>query len=85
MLRREFLPLSVFPALALGQQTDTIKAGATEDRTIRVALVRSDFKDSEDHFGANVKGLADPRPVDSHLSDSQLHALVLRALELGSA
>ena len=46
----------------------------------RVGLVLSSFKDSEDHFGAKVQGLPDPRPVDADLSDAQADALVRKAL-----
>lgn len=87
MLRRHLLYLGAAAAFARQkpqQQTDIATAGATDDQTIRVGLVLSSFKDSEDHYGAKVKGLPDPRPVDADLSDAQLDALVRKALAFGT-
>ncbi len=61
-----------------------ITAGATVDRTATVAVVLSSLKDHQDHFGADVKGLADPRPVDSELTEGQFDGWVRRAIELGT-
>lgn len=88
MLRRRFLYLGAVAAFAGQQkpqeQTDRVTAGATDDQTIRVGVVLSSFKDSEDHYGAKVKGLPDPQPVDADLSDAQMDALVRKALTFGT-
>ena len=88
VLRRQLLYLGAVAAFARPQkpqqQTNSVTAGATEDQTIRVGLVLSSFKDSEDHYGAKVKGLPDPRPAGADLSDAQLDALVRKALAFGT-
>ena len=91
MLRRQLLYLGAAAAFARPQkpqkspeQTDVVIAGATDDQTVRVGLVLSNFKDSEDHYGAKVTGLPDPRPVNADLSDAQLNALVRKALAFGT-
>jgi hypothetical protein len=91
VLRRQLLYLGAAAAFARPQkpqkspeQTDVVIAGATDDQTVRVGLVLSTFKDSEDHYGAKVAGLPDPRPVDADLSDAQLNALVRKALAFGT-
>ena len=60
-------------------------AGATVQRTPRVAVVLSSHKGGGDHFGnAKFTGLEEPRPPADELSDVQLRALTRRALELGN-
>lgn len=73
------------PPLPAQQKTsDEFPAGATIDRTATVAVVLSSLRDHQDDFGADVKGLPDPRPVDSELTEAQYDAWVRRAIELGT-
>lgn len=92
MLRRSFLKSA--PALAaLGrawgrgqekQEKDVATAGATQDTTPRVGIVLSSFTGSQDHDGTKIQGLADPSPVDSELSASQIDAMLRKAISLGT-
>jgi uncharacterized protein (DUF362 family) len=85
MNRRHFLGLGA--GLARGQQKqrqETVVAAASRDRTPRVGIVTSNFRGSEDHDGTKVPGLADPQPMSADLTQAQIGAMVVKALELGS-
>lgn len=57
---------------------------ASEDVTPRVGIVLSSFAGGEEHDGAKLKGLARPRPVTADLDDTDIDALVRKAIELGN-
>lgn len=87
MKRRRFLQLGAAGVgLAATQQKpveESATASATSDRTPQVGIVPSSFRGSSDHDGTEVKGLADPRPVDADLTSEQIDAMVRKAIELG--
>ena len=66
------------------QKEEAVTAGATQDQSARVGIVRSDFTGSEDHDGTKVAGLTDPQPPDKDLTTAQLDAMVRKAIEIGS-
>lgn len=89
MNRRRFLGITSAGAagIARGQQKprqEAVVAGASRNTTARVGIVTSNFRGSVDHDGTAVSGLADPQPVDADLTQSQVAAMVAKALELGS-
>jgi hypothetical protein len=88
MRRRNFLALGAGAGLAWAQQQkkqdDTIIATATQDTTPRVGIVLSSFKEGEDHDGAKVPGLKDPRPPGADLTPEQLDAMVRKAIDLAA-
>jgi uncharacterized protein (DUF362 family) len=86
MNRRHFLGLGATAGLARGQQPrqEAVVAAASRDSTPRVGIVTSNFRGSEDHDGTKVPGLADPRPMSADLTQAQIGAMVVKALELGS-
>jgi uncharacterized protein (DUF362 family) len=49
-----------------------------------VGIVTSNFRGSEDHDGTKASGLADPQPMAADLTQAQIGAMVVKALELGS-
>src|SRR5690242_17843503 len=87
MDRRDFLGLAATAGLARGQQKphqEAVVAAASRDSTPRVGIVTSNFRGSEDHDGTKVPGLVDPQPVSADLTQAQIGAMVVKALELGS-
>jgi uncharacterized protein (DUF362 family) len=85
MNRRHFLGLGA--GLARGQQKprqEAVVAAASRDSTPRVGIVTSNFRGSEDHDGTKASGLADPQPLAADLTQAQIGAMVVKALELGS-
>jgi uncharacterized protein (DUF362 family) len=85
MNRRHFLGLGA--GLARGQQKprqEAVVAAASRDSTPRVGIVTSNFRGSEDHDGTKASGLADPQPMAADLTQAQIGAMVVKALELGS-
>jgi len=82
--RRQFLGLAAGLALAEEKPKDeSVTGSATRDVVARTGLVLSSFTGSEEMDGTKLRGLAKPSPVDAELTDAQLDALVLKALELG--
>jgi hypothetical protein len=77
-----FLSAAAFALHA--QQSNTAVAAASEDRTPRVGIVLSEFAGSEDHDGAKLPGLPDPKAKTAELSDDQVRAMVWKAIELGN-
>jgi hypothetical protein len=61
---------------------ESMLASASIDRTPRVGIVLSSFKGGEEHDGTPLAGLSSPRPVDAELTDSELDALLRKAIEL---
>jgi uncharacterized protein (DUF362 family) len=62
---------------------ESVTASATRDSVPRVGVVMSSFRGGQEHDGTKIPGLAEPRPPDAELTDEQLDALVLKALDLG--
>ena len=87
MDRRSFLGLGAATAsLARAQKTpsqESVVASASRDRTPRVGIVASSFRNSVDHDGSAIPGLADPRPMDADLTQGQIEAMLIKAVELG--
>jgi hypothetical protein len=61
---------------------ESMLASASIDRTPRVGIVLSSFKGGEEHDGTPLAGLASPRPAGAALTDSELDALLRKAIEL---
>lgn len=59
-------------------------ASATIDTVPRVGVVLSSFARGEEHDGTKIAGLADPRPADAALTQAQIGAMLLRAMELST-
>lgn len=75
MHRRQFLGLSAVGIAAAQQKkpaNESVTATATQNATPRVGVVLSSFAGAKEHDGTALKGLADPRPKDSDLTDVQL-------------
>ncbi len=72
-------------ALPAGEKAinESVTASATRDRVPRVGVVISSFRGGQEHDGTEIPGLAEPSPPDAHLTDRQLDALVLKAMDLG--
>ncbi len=83
--RREFLvsALAAGPLAAQTKKTETFSTTASQDKTPRIGVVLSSFAGAEEHDGAKLKGLADPRPVTAELTDAQIDAIVRTAMDLG--
>ncbi|MBI4906884.1 MAG: DUF362 domain-containing protein [Acidobacteria bacterium] len=64
---------------------ESMLASASIERTPHVGLVTSSFAGGKEHDGTPITGLASPRRVDAELSNSELQALVNRALDLSRA
>lgn len=62
---------------------ESVTASATRGSVPRVGVVASSFDGGEEHDGTKIPGLADPRPLDAELTDEQLDALVVKAMDLG--
>lgn len=85
MLRRRFLELGATTlGLAQGQQQkpaeEAVTATASQGCTPRVGIVLSSFRGSKARDGTEIKGLADPRPVDADLTTAQKASRSCRAV-----
>jgi uncharacterized protein (DUF362 family) len=62
---------------------ESVTASATRSSVPRVGIVASSFAGGEEHDGTKISGLAEPCPIDAALTDAQLDALVVKAMDLG--
>jgi uncharacterized protein (DUF362 family) len=82
--RRNLLGLAASVALVDEKPlNESVTASATRDSVPRVGVVISSFRGGKEHDGTEIPGLADPCPPDAEMTDGQLDALVLKAMELG--
>jgi hypothetical protein len=89
MRRREFLGLAAATGCALAQQQqkdveDSTSATATQDTTPRVGIVLSSLREAEEHDGAKLKGLDDPKPTDAPLTAAQVDGMVRKTIEMAA-
>ncbi|MFN7934807.1 MAG: DUF362 domain-containing protein [Bryobacteraceae bacterium] len=64
--------------------SESMLASATVDNTPRIGVVLSSFQGGAEHDGTPIRGLADPQPVHKELTNTQVEAMLRKALELGS-
>lgn len=64
--------------------SESMLASATVDNTPRIGIVLSSFKGGAEHDGTPVPGLADPQPVHKELTNTQVDAMLRKAMQLGS-